>query len=55
MGTLTRRDILKSVAGAPLAAWAVMPELKLGPTTEGVKPGPATAGVKRAVLVSMLP
>ncbi len=64
MGTLTRRDILKSVAGAPLAAWALMPELKLGPTTEGlelgptaerVKPGPAAAGVKRAVLVSMLP
>jgi L-ribulose-5-phosphate 3-epimerase len=53
MTTLTRRDLLKGVAGTPLAA--VMPELKLGPTTEGARLGPAKADIKRAVLVSMLP
>jgi L-ribulose-5-phosphate 3-epimerase len=49
MTTLTRRDVLKSAVSAPLAA--VLPELKLGPTTGGA----ATADIKRAVLVSMLP
>ncbi len=48
MTSLTRRDVLKGVASAPLAAWA---------GTAGAAPrlSPAQATVKRAVLVSMLP
>jgi L-ribulose-5-phosphate 3-epimerase len=48
MTTLSRRDVLKGVAGAPLAAWA--PTLDAAPLL-----APPAASVKRAVLVSMLP
>jgi L-ribulose-5-phosphate 3-epimerase len=53
MTKLTRRDVLKSAAAAPLAAWARSPELKFGPTSSAASAGPST--VRRAVLVSMLP
>jgi hexulose-6-phosphate isomerase len=48
MTSLTRRDVLKGVASAPLAAWA-------GTAGAAPRPSPAQATVKRAVLVSMLP
>jgi hexulose-6-phosphate isomerase len=47
MTTLTRRDVLKGVAGTPLA-WAAA--LEAAPRL-----APPPAGIKRAVLVSMLP
>jgi L-ribulose-5-phosphate 3-epimerase len=52
MTTLTRRDVLKSAVGAPLAA--ALPELKLGPARDGGL-GPTPTHIRRAVLVSMLP
>ena len=51
MGTLTRRDVLKTVAAAPLAAWA---HALANARPRQTWPGPRSA-VKRAVLVSMLP
>jgi L-ribulose-5-phosphate 3-epimerase len=59
MTTLSRRDVLKGVAAAPIAAWAGTVEGAPRLTSSGAMPepklGPTTAGVKRAVLVSMLP